>query len=177
MTTTTALAAIAVASPASALADAFTLSTSTATGDQVVPGPGDPTAYGEPDDTLRLTLGGSKGGTGKVANGAFFWSATGTPTALGIHKGVPGTPGPVIVDLPLDPDPNYQWSYGRANPEECVMLKIVKKPSRYYVQGDTDVFPGGAIRAQLKPDPYNADDPAQAAKLFKELCKKKKGGA
>jgi len=171
---TAAVTAVTLAAAETASADAYILGTSAATGDQVVPGPGDPNAYGEPvDQGYRLTLGGSKGGVGKFSNSFFPWSTTGIPTAIHVHKGVVGEAGPVIMELPLKPS-THMWSFGRATPDECVMLKFVRNPGGYYVDGHTDAYPDGALRAQFAPDPYNPDDQQQAAKLFKETCKKKK---
>jgi hypothetical protein len=79
----------------------------------------------------------------------------------------------VIVDLPLKPSDAHLWSYGRAAPDECVMLNIARDPGAYYVEGHTDAYLEGALRAQLAPDPYNTDDQSQAAKLYKKTCKKK----
>jgi hypothetical protein len=170
----TAVTAVTLAAAQTASADSYSLGTSTATGDQVVPGPGDPNAYGEPIvQGIRLTLGGSKGGLGKFSNSFFPWSATGTPTGIHVHRGVVGEAGPVIMELPLKPS-THAWSFGRATPDECVILKLARNPGLYYVDGHTDAYPDGALRAQLAPDPYNTGDQGQAAKLYKQTCKKKK---
>jgi CHRD domain len=167
--------ATAFAGAQTAGAETFALSTSAATGDQVVPGPGDPNAYGG-GHSMRLTLGGSKGGVGKIGRSAFFWSATGTPTAIHIHKGALGVAGPVVIELPLRPDDGYPWGHDRAAPDECVMLKLAMNPTEYYVDGHTDAYPDGALRAQLGPYVYGTvpNDQVEARKLYKETCKKKK---
>jgi hypothetical protein len=108
------------------------------TGEQVVPGPGDPDAFGWAaislihPDTVCYAL------TAQRIS-IFFVS---------IHYGPPGVAGPLVV--PLESRPNYSGlgiGCTRADPD--VVANIAANPSEYYVNLDTPEYPGGAIRGQL----------------------------
>lgn len=74
------------------------------------------------------------------------WSKeVGNPTAGHIHKGKKGLAGPVVVNFNL-PD----------KPKDCVavdagVLKgIADDPDGHYVNVHNNMYPGGAVRGQLK---------------------------
>jgi hypothetical protein len=182
--------ALATAATASGQVNAV-LATSVASGDQVVPGPGDPSAFG--DEASFGVRTGRNNLHGKIFDfcctsvglyGGVSWSATGTPTAVHVHKGPPGEAGPVVADLPevrpgTESDGNPYWRFKDAKHlDACrVLYRIVLNPGRYYIEGHTDAYPDGALRAQVAP-PAHPEDAAynyqQAKTAYKENCKKKK---
>jgi CHRD domain len=66
------------------------------------------------------------------------------PTASHIHKGAPGTSGPVLVPLGAA----FQAS-GCTTTTTAIAKAILAKPAAYYVNVHTAKFPGGAVRGQL----------------------------
>jgi hypothetical protein len=108
------------------------------TGEQEVPGPGDPDGFGTatiiliPPDTICYTL---------TAQGIE------PATAAHIHFGPPGVAGPIVV--PLTP-PTYGVSGGcirNVDPE--VVANIAANPFVYYVNVHNAPYPEGALRGQL----------------------------
>ena len=74
------------------------------------------------------------------------WSKeVGEPNSGHIHKGKKGLAGPIVVPFNL-PD----------NPKDCVqadnavLADIAKDPDGHYVNVHTNMYPGGAVRGQLK---------------------------
>jgi len=112
--------------------------TTTLSGANEAPGPGDPDATG----TARLWI---NPGTGTVC-----WSITvdnAAPiTAAHIHIAAPGSPGPVVV--PLNP-----YTGGCADVASDLALQIIQNPSAYYVNVHNADFPAGAARGQLSRTP------------------------
>jgi hypothetical protein len=118
-------------------ADQFTVPLS---GDQVVPGPGDPDGAGG----VFVTLG-SKTGT------ICFFADTAnisTPlTAVHLHRGLRGAVGQVIVDLygpSNDPDVS-----GCLNVGSALVRDISKHRNNYYIDMHNEEFPDGALRGQF----------------------------
>ena len=109
----------------------------TMTGEQEVPGPGDPNGFGRatiilnPPDTVCYAL------TARRIKPA---------TAAHIHRAPPGEAGPIVV--PLEP-PTFGVSGGctRVHPE--LLANIAANPSDYYVNVHNEPYPLGAIRGQL----------------------------
>lgn len=107
------------------------------TGEQEVPGPGDPNGFGRatiiliPPDTICYVL------TARRIAPA---------TAAHIHQAPPGEAGPVVV--PLAP-PTFGVSGGCTNADPEVVTNIAQNPSEYYVNVHNDPYPAGAIRGQL----------------------------
>jgi hypothetical protein len=137
------VASLAFASMASvASASAHTNLTTSLTGAEEAPGPGDPNGKGFvsldifPNGTVCYT--GKVQGIGREITGAH------------IHVGPAGSPGPVVVDL----DPFGAEITGN-KASHCVVTSaetagaIIANPSAYYVNVHTTDFPGGAIRGQL----------------------------
>jgi hypothetical protein len=74
------------------------------------------------------------------------WSKeVGNPTAGHIHKGKKGLAGPVVVafQLPDKPKDCLQVDNG-------VLTEIAKDPAGHYVNVHNNMYPGGAVRGQLK---------------------------
>jgi hypothetical protein len=128
------LAVIGALFPAVALgAAAKTVVKATLAGASEVP-KGSPTGKG----TATITLAGNK----------VCWTLTftgiGTPAASHIHKGKPGTAGPVVVPLG-----GAFKAKGCTTASAALVRAIGRTPGAYYVNIHTAKFPGGAIRGQL----------------------------
>jgi hypothetical protein len=70
-----------------------------------------------------------------------------TIVAAHIHKGRPGTAGPVIV-----PFGKVFKSKGCTTTTAAIAAAIEKSPSAYYVNVHNAKYPGGALRGQLRSD-------------------------
>ena len=136
-------AALALVSPASAGTGGKSLST-TLTGAEEFPGPGDPDATGQAN--LRLNS-----GKESVCFTVSWTGIDGTVFAGHIHVGPPGSAGPIVVTL-------FMGSFaGTDSVSDCVqdvdrsLIKTIRKnPSAYYVNvHSTPNFPNGAVRGQL----------------------------
>jgi len=109
------------------------------TGDQEVPGPGDPdgTGYAE----LRIDP-----GSGQVC--AFISVAdVSEPTAAHIHAGDAGVAGGIVVTLPTPTGGEVDDCVSGL--DAGVLQAIVDDPASYYVNVHTADFPAGALRGQL----------------------------
>jgi hypothetical protein len=112
--------------------------TTTMTGAQEVPGPGDPDGRG----TARILL---------LPDGrtlCYLLTATGIEpaTAAHIHRGSPTEAGPVVV--PLSP-PTTGISGGCVAIDPALHQAIRTNPHAYYVNVHNMPYPDGAIRGQL----------------------------
>ena len=137
------LVALALALPAVAQSTADAgMATSTVlhaqlTGEQEVPGPGDPNGFGSatvwtisPNTVCyRLTAQG-------IA----------PPNAAHIHEAPPGVAGPVV--LPLQP-PTWGVSSGCTEAAPALVSDLQANPSSYYVNVHNAPYPDGALRGQL----------------------------
>ena len=72
------------------------------------------------------------------------YSGIGTPTASHIHKGKPGTAGPVVVPLGA-----AFKAKGCTTAPAAIVGAIAKNPAAYYLNIHTAKYPAGAIRGQL----------------------------
>jgi hypothetical protein len=132
------LAALVLALPASG-APLATLEAKL-TGEQEVPGPGDPN------------------GSGKAVIKVFETKVCFTlkverirpATAAHIHLGLRGEAGPVVA--PLEPPPTDGSSSGCVDVPRALSLELREHPGRYYVNVHNKPFPDGAIRGQLERD-------------------------
>ncbi|MFP5342100.1 MAG: CHRD domain-containing protein [Candidatus Limnocylindria bacterium] len=112
--------------------------TTTMSGAEEAPGPGDPDGTGWAGITVNV-------GLGRVC----WWlevSGIEPATAAHIHIGPPGSPGPVVVPLSAPTDGR---SSGCADVERDLAKAILKDPSAYYVNVHNAAYPGGAVRGQL----------------------------
>jgi CHRD domain len=116
----------------------------TLSGAEEAPGPGDPNATGQADLTLNQ-------GLGEVCFTISWADVDGEVFAAHIHVGPAGSPGPVVVTL-------FGGSFaGTGSTSGCVanvdpeLIKAIRHdPSAYYVNVHSRPnFPGGAIRGQL----------------------------
>ena len=118
-----------------------TVLTATLTGEQEVPGPGDPDGTG----FARITL---NQGLGEVC-----WTITASDitlpaTAAHIHEGEAGVAGGIVVTL-SPPDETGTSSGCTTGVDRALIKDIRQNPSAYYVNVHTTDYPAGAIRGQL----------------------------
>jgi CHRD domain len=107
------------------------------TGEQEVPGPGDPNGIGHADVKVYKA---------KVCYK--LWVKRIAPaTAAHIHRGVRGVAGPIVV--PLKP-PTDGSSSGCVDISRSLAKNLKEHPSRYYVNVHNRPYPAGAIRGQLE---------------------------
>ena len=134
----TAIAA-AVAAPVSA--GHFTTFSTTLSGAEEAPGPGDPNGKG------WITL--DVFATGTICYAAKVQGIAGAEAAH-IHEAPAGTAGPVVVDLRFDlaTRTGNRIEYC-VSTTPAVAAEIVGSPSGYYVNVHNDAYPAGAIRGQL----------------------------
>ena len=109
-------------------------------GDQEVPGPGDPDAQG----LARMTI--------NVADGEVCveWDIVDMDAAVAahIHAGAVGVSGNIIVTLPT-PAPDGTGSDCVTGLDAATLQPIVDNPNDYYVNVHTASFENGAIRGQV----------------------------
>ena len=110
----------------------------TMTGAQEVPGPGDPDGAGEASLTLNP-------GQQEIC---YELSVTGIAPAVAahIHVGGAGVAGPVVVPLVA---PTSGSSSACATADRELIQAIVKNPELYYVNVHNAEYPAGAVRGQL----------------------------
>ena len=131
------LGALVLALPASAAAAPLAHLETVMTGEQEVPGPGDPNGIGE----AKI----------KVFRAKVCYTLTAKriapATAAHIHKGPPGVAGPIVV--PLKP-PTDGSSSGCKKISRSLAKNLKEHPGRYYVNVHNRPYPEGAIRGQLE---------------------------
>jgi hypothetical protein len=78
------------------------------------------------------------------------WRGIGTPSEAAIHAGVRGVDGPVVVPLFTTARPPDGFVSGTVTVTDPTLLAALRSdPGSFYTDVRTDVFPGGAVRAQL----------------------------
>ena len=112
----------------------------TMTGAEEAPGPGDPDGSGNAVITLNH-------GQGQVCF-ELTVSNIEPATAAHIHEAPPGVPGPIVV--PLTP-PSSGSSSGCVSVERDLIKDIIQNPAEYYVNVHNAAFQPGAVRGQLAP--------------------------
>ena len=138
-----AIVALAIAGPASAaklgVADqGGRLLTTTLTGAEEVPGPGDPDGKGFAAVTVHPGQ--------KLVCYELSVSRIAPATAAHIHEAPRGEVGPVKVTLV---PPTHGFSSGCATVTRALAKDILKNPADYYVNIHNAEFPAGALRGQL----------------------------
>ena len=109
----------------------------TMTGAEEAPGPGDPDGSGEAVFTLNH-------GQGQICFQLVVRDIA-PATAAHIHLAPPGEPGPVVV--PLTP-PTGGSSSGCVTVDRDLIKAIMQNPEAYYVNVHNDPFQAGASRCQ-----------------------------
>lgn len=113
-------------------------------GDEEVPGPGDPGIGG----MVQLEM--------DIEDGyvCAWWSVTGVDaaTAAHVHEGAAGVAGSSVVTLatPFETTVGEPCTFGL---DPATLQAIADDPAAYYVNVHTDAFPGGAGRGQLSYEP------------------------
>ena len=133
------LAALVLALPASAREVRATLEANL-TGEQEVPGPGDPNGRGEAEVKVFEA---------KVCYTLKVKRIRLSDLAAHIHIGRRGVAGPVVE--PLKP-PTGGFSKGCQTITRELSRNLREHPARYYVNVHNKPFPDGAIRGQLHRD-------------------------
>ena len=110
----------------------------TMTGAEEAPGPGDPDGSGEAVFTLNH-------GQGQICFQLTVQDIA-PATAAHIHVAPPGEPGPVVVGLT---PPTGGSSSGCVTVDRDLIKAIMQNPEAYYVNVHNEPFPAGAIRGQL----------------------------
>jgi CHRD domain len=135
------LAALVLAPPASAAPLAHL--EAELTGEQEVPGPGDPNGRGEAEVKVFQA---------KVCYELTFKRIK-PATAAHIHIGRRGVAGPVVVPLFERPNnPVERRISGCVDIDSSLSKALREHPARYYVNVHNKPFPDGAIRGQLHRD-------------------------
>jgi CHRD domain len=133
---------LAVAGVATAGNGGRPLSTSL-TGANEAPGPGDPNATGVAD--LRLNQ-----GQERVCFDVSWADVDGVVSAGHIHVAPVGDPGPIVVPLFEGSFAGTDATSGCVEDVDRGLIKAIRKhPSAYYVNVHSTDFPDGAIRGQL----------------------------
>ncbi len=133
---------LAVAGVATAGNGGRPLSTSL-TGANEAPGPGDPNATGGAD--LRLNQ-----GQERVCFDVSWADVDGVVSAGHIHVAPVGDPGPIVVPLFEGSFAGTDATSGCVEDVDGDLIKAIRKhPSAYYVNVHSTDFPDGAIRGQL----------------------------
>jgi hypothetical protein len=116
----------------------------TLTGAEEAPGPGDANATGQAD--LRLNQ-----GQNEVCFDVNWADVDGTVFAGHIHVGPAGAPGPIVVTLFTGTFAGTDSASGCAQDVDPELIKAIRKdPAAYYVNVHSRPnFPGGAVRGQL----------------------------
>jgi hypothetical protein len=116
----------------------------TLTGAEEAPGPGDPNATGQAD--LRLNQ-----GQNEVCFDISWADIDGTVFAGHIHVAPAGAPGPIVVTLFTGLFAGTDSVSGCAQDVDAELIKAIRQdPTAYYVNVHSRPnFPGGAVRGQL----------------------------
>jgi hypothetical protein len=116
----------------------------TLTGAEEAPGPGDPDATGQADLTLNQ-------GRNEVCFTISWADVDGTVFAGHIHVAPAGSPGPIVVTLFTGSFAGTDSVSGCVENVDADLIKAIRHdPSAYYVNVHSSPnFPGGAIRGQL----------------------------
>jgi hypothetical protein len=112
----------------------------TLTGAEEAPGPGDPDGSGE----VRLTL---NHGQGQVCFEITVDGIILPATGAHIHRAPAGVAGPIVV--PLTAPSAAGTSRGCVNANQDLIKDIIQNPDAYYANVHDEVFSAGAIRGQL----------------------------
>ena len=138
------VAAVVLAVAGVAAADGGRPLSTSLTGAEEAPGPGDPNATGQAD--LRLNQ-----GQNEVCFDVSWADIDGEVFAGHIHVGAAGSPGPIVVTLFTGSFAGTDSVSGCAQGVDAALIKAIRHdPSAYYVNVHSRPnFPGGAVRGQL----------------------------
>ena len=142
-TTLGVLALLAVSAPVGAV-DSGRPFTTTLTGAEEAPGPGDANATGTASITLNQ-------GLGTICFDLSWQDIDGTVFAAHIHVAPPGSPGPIVVGLFSGSFAGTDSASGCVENVDPELIKAIRHdPAAYYINVHSRPnFPGGAVRGQL----------------------------
>lgn len=103
-------------------------------------------AAGDPDGRGLATLG-VQAREGRLC-AVLSTDATGPATAAHVHRGAPGTAGPIVVALPV-PAADSGFVSQCVAADKALLADIARNPADFYVNIHTREHPGGAVRGQL----------------------------
>jgi hypothetical protein len=109
--------------------------------EQVFPGPG------ELGDVVSTSL------SVRRSSVTFYMTVTqlsGFITSIGIYKGGTGEIGPMVVRLCPSPIGINQLNGTVPVADTALLSDLSRNPSAYFIQVNTNLYPGGAVRAQLR---------------------------
>jgi hypothetical protein len=112
----------------------------TLTSAAVYPGPGDDTATASASVSV---------GRSAVTFAMSNVQISGFITTIAIYKGDFGSTGPMVVRLSPSPIGINQLM-GTVPVDAALSRDMSRYPSSYFIQVNTNMFPGGALRAQLR---------------------------
>jgi hypothetical protein len=137
-------ATLAVGVGVAAAADGGRPLSTTMTGANEAPGPGDPDATGQASLALNQ-------GQGEVCFQLSWADIDGEVFAAHIHVAPAGSPGPIVVPLFAGTFAGTDSASGCVEDVDPELIKAIRQnPSAYYVNVHSRPnFPGGAIRGQL----------------------------
>jgi hypothetical protein len=137
-------ATLAVGVGVAAAADGGRPLSTTMTGANEAPGPGDPDATGQASLALNQ-------GQGEVCFQLSWADIDGEVFAAHIHVAPAGSPGPIVVPLFSGTFAGTDSASGCVEDVDPELIKAIRQnPSAYYVNVHSRPnFPGGAIRGQL----------------------------
>jgi hypothetical protein len=124
---------LAAPAPASAAPASYHL-LAVATGEQEVPGPGDPNGWAMV--ALDITP-----ETGRICH-VLWYGNIDRPTELHLHAGEPGEKGDVVLSL-------RPFWVGCRTADPSVLQDVLEDPGAHYVNVHTAAYPDGAVRGQF----------------------------
>lgn len=130
------VAAVCVGAFGASSASAATTNFANLTGAEEVPATGDPNGTGSALLNIRLAT--------DEACLAVRFANIAAPTAMHIHKGAAGVPGPIVVDFSF-----VLPNGGCVSAANSTLRQIRNNPQNFYLNLHTGAFPAGAIRGQL----------------------------
>jgi hypothetical protein len=138
------LAVVLTAAAVAAADDGGRPLSTTLTGAEEAPGPGDANATGQADLSLNQ-------GRNEVCFDISWADVDGTVFAGHIHVAPAGDPGPIVVPLFTGSFAGTDSVSGCAQDVDAELIKAIRHdPSAYYVNVHSRPnFPGGAVRGQL----------------------------
>jgi hypothetical protein len=74
----------------------------------------------------------------------------GRPVGAHIHRGASRVNGPIVITLRTPASGAPGWAGGCVVSTSTLLTQIRTSPSAYYVNVHTSVYPGGAVRGQLR---------------------------
>jgi hypothetical protein len=106
-------------------------------GDQEVPGPGAPNAFGIANLFVDVN-------SGRLCY-RLGYDGINRPTAAHVHRGGPGQVGPPVIDLHVESNGDE----GCVGADPTTLRNVAEHPEAFYLNLHTPEYPDGAMRGQL----------------------------